>query len=151
MSRHVCLAALLLATPTTAAVAAQPRARRAAAACLRYGPDTVAITGRLTRHLFYGAPGFREDPVHDEREPGFYLHLARPVCAVAGSRDTGDEARRGVRRVQLVLDSAGYVRLRPFLGRRVILRGTLFGAFTGHHHAPLLLDVLTPVQPENTH
>jgi hypothetical protein len=30
--------------------------------------------------------------------------------------------------------------LRPRLGQRVVLRGTLFAAFTGHHHAPLLLQ-----------
>jgi hypothetical protein len=26
------------------------------------------------------------------------------------------------------------------------LRGTLFGAITAHHHAPIFLDVLKPVQ-----
>jgi hypothetical protein len=121
-----------------------------AAACLRYGPDTVAITGRLARHVFYGAPGFGEDPAHDEPEPAFYLELARPVCTVAGEPESGDEARRGVRRVQLLLDSKGYASLRPFLGRRLTLRGTLGGAITGHHHAPLLLEVVKPAQPVGT-
>ena len=117
------------------------------AACLRYGPATTRITGTLARHMFYGAPGFGEDPKHDEQETGFYLDLPAPVCTLAG-RDEYDRPLERVRRVQLVLNSAGYARLRPYLGKRVTLRGTLFGASTGHHHAPILLDVAKPVEVE---
>lgn len=112
--------------------------------CLPYGPNAVNVTGTLVRLTFYGAPGFGEDPAHDKKERGFYLEVTVPVCTIAG-RDDVDRPLENVRRVQLVLDSAGYARLRPFLGKRVTLRGTLFGASTGHHHAPLLLDVFTPV------
>jgi hypothetical protein len=117
----------------------------AAPGCLPYGPDTVSITGTLARHMFYGAPGFGEDPEHDAKETGFYLELPAPACTHAG-QDYTDPPLTGVRLVQLVLDAGGYARLRPFLGQRVTLRGTLFGAITGHHHAPILLDVLKPVQ-----
>ncbi len=133
-----------------ALVAARPSAPPPFAArreCLRYGPDTVSITGKLARHTFYGAPGFGEDPKHDEKETGFYLDLPTPVCTLAG-RDEVDRPLDDVRRVQLVLDAEGYARLRPFLGKRVTLRGTLFGAITGHHHAAILLDVLKPVRVE---
>jgi hypothetical protein len=132
---------------TLVLVAALASARSPLAArgdCLRYGPNAVSITGTLARHTFYGAPGFGDDPAHDEKEPGFYLDLTVPICTVAG-RDDVDRPLESVRRVQLVLDSAGYARLRPFLGKRVTLSGTLFGASTGHHHAPILLDVFTPV------
>ena len=112
------------------------------AGCLRYEPDTVSITGRLARHVFYGAPGYGEDPKRDELEPGFYLDLPRPVCAVQA--ESPNDRRSGVRRIQLLLDSAGYARLRPSLGRVMTLRGTLSGSITGHHHALLLLDVLKP-------
>ena len=115
--------------------------------CLRYGPDPVSITGKLARHTFYGAPGFGEDPKHDHKETGFYLDLQNPVCTIAGGDDS-DRALDGVHRVQLVLDADGYARLRPFLGKRVTLRGTPFGAITAHHHAPILLDVLKPVRVE---
>jgi hypothetical protein len=108
------------------------------------GPDPVSITGTLARHTFYGAPGFGEDQRTTRRRP-FYLDLAAPVCTAAG-RDEYDRPLKSVRRVQLVLDQAGYDRLRPFLGKRVTLRGTLFGAITAHHHAPLLLDVVKPVE-----
>jgi hypothetical protein len=118
--------------------------------CLAYAPDTVRITGKLTRHMFYGAPNFGEDPKHDAREPGFYLDLARPICTLMGVADSGDEAKAKIDRVQLILDQPGYARLRPFLGRTITLRGTLVGAITGHHHAPVLLEVLRPVDPRST-
>jgi hypothetical protein len=94
--------------------------------------------------MYYGAPGFGEDPKHDKKEVGYYLDLAVPLCVLPGS----DIARSGVRRIQLVLDEDGYSRLRPLVGKRVTLRGTLFGAITGHHHTPVLLNVITPVRVE---
>ncbi|MDQ6736140.1 MAG: DUF4431 domain-containing protein [Gemmatimonadota bacterium] len=116
-----------------------------ASGCMRYEPDTVRITGRLTRQMFYGAPGFGEDPKHDEKEMGFYLHVAAPVCTAASN---DNDAKTNVRLVQLVLDSAGYASLRPFLGKSVTLRGTLFAAVSGHHHAPILLSVAKPARVE---
>jgi hypothetical protein len=133
-------ALIFIAAVTSASPAFAARDR-----CLPYGPDIVSITGTLVRRVFYGAPGFGEDPQHDQKETGFYLDLAIPMCTLAG-RDDADRPLESVRRVQLVLDSAGYARLRPVLGKRVTLRGTLFGAITAHHHAPVLLDVLKPVQ-----
>lgn len=47
----------------------------------------------------------------------------------------------GVDALQLVLTTAQYNVLRPALGSRVRLRGSLFEAHTGHHHTPVLLRV----------
>jgi hypothetical protein len=44
-----------------------------------------------------------------------------------------------VRRIQLVLDSAGYAHFESRLKTEVTVRGQLFSAHTMHHHAPLLL------------
>jgi hypothetical protein len=113
--------------------------------CLHFEPDTVQLTGRLERRMYYGPPNFGEDPAHDAKEVGLYLALAAPVCAAGGGDPELDTPQRSVRRVQLVLDSAGYAQMRPLVGQRVRLRGTLFAAHTGHHHTPILLTVLTPV------
>ena len=137
----------LLVAASAGGFTAQPSAR---GACLRYEPDTVRLTGRIERHMYYGPPNFGEDPAHDEKEVGFYLGLAEPVCAEGGQYPELNDPRRGVRRVQLVLDSAGYARLRPHLGQRVTLRGTLFASHTGHHHTPILLVVSQPVRMERT-
>jgi hypothetical protein len=129
-------------------LAARPlTAQSQRAACFRYGPDTVRITGTLNRHMYYGAPGYGEDPKRDEKEIGFYLDLSTPACTVAGSDDI-DVAKKNIRRIQLVLDQRGYDALRPFLRKKVTLRGTLFGAITGHHHTPALLSVPQPAHVE---
>jgi len=138
----------LLVTALVASLAVSPlSAQTQSARCLRYEPDTVRISGTLNRHMYYGAPGFGEDPKHDKKEIGFYLDLSIPLCTVAGSEDI-DVATKNVRRVQLVLDQRGYDTLRPFLGKRVTLRGTLFGAINGHHHTPVLLSVVQPADVE---
>jgi hypothetical protein len=106
--------------------------------CLHYEPDTITLSGQLTRRTFFGAPGFGEDPKHDEKETGYYLSLPHNVCTVA-THD--DEAHKGVHLVQLVLDSAGYAHLRPYIGKTVSINGTLLAATTGHHHTEVLLRV----------
>jgi Domain of unknown function (DUF4431) len=115
-----------------------------AAPCLRYEPDTVALTGTLSRRTEPGPLNYESVPAGDEPETYFYLDLARPVCTIgAADSESANGAATGVRQVQLVLKQAGYDRLRPYLRRHqvVMLRGTLFAAITGHHHAPLLLTV----------
>jgi hypothetical protein len=112
--------------------------------CLRYEPDTVAIAGILTRKTFPGRPSYESVKEGDEPETGFYLEVPIPVCTIASPDSASDNngSLHDIRLVQLVLDSAGYARLKPRLGRQVTLRGTLFAAFTGHHHAPMLLRVV---------
>ncbi len=118
-------------------------AQERGAPCLPYEPDTVAISGSLARKTFPGRPNYESIKDGDEPETGYYLELRAPVCTIGSPDSTEDNnaSLQGIRLVQLVLDSAGYDRLRPHLGRRVALRGTLFAAITGHHHAPLLLRV----------
>jgi hypothetical protein len=112
--------------------------------CLRYEPDTVAVTGILTRVTFPGPPNYESIKDGDEPETGFYLRLEAPICTTA-SPDSADNngALQDVRLVQLVLDQAAYAHLRPHLGRRITLHGSLFAAVTGHHHAPLLLQAVS--------
>lgn len=144
---RLCLAALFVAgcgnAPETGAGESAPNAVTSTLAdgdsgCLRYGPETVSITGTLERRTYPGAPGYGEGS-DDEPETGFYLVPSTTVCTVQGA-DPGDEPRRDIRLVQLVLDFAGYASGRPLLGARVRATGTLMGAQTGHHHAPLLLN-----------
>ena len=124
---------------------ARPLTAQQPPTCLSYEPDTVRVSGTLARHMYYGAPGYGEDPKHDAKELGFYLDLSAPICMSAGGDDV-NAAKSGIRRIQLVLDEQGYAQLRPFLGKRITLRGTLFGAITGHHHTPVLLTVSEPVR-----
>src|SRR4051794_26009327 len=108
------ISALMLAAPCIGA-------QDTRSPCFRYEPDTVQVSGTLTRHVYNGAPGYGEDPKHDEKEVGFYLDLPASICMAPGADDV-DVAKTGIRRIQLVLDQHGYARLRPLLGKRITLR-----------------------------
>ena len=122
------------------------RSRVDVAPCKAY-EDSSTVTGKLSRRTFPGRPNYESISSGDERETGFYLTLQQPICARASlpdSRDASVEPRDSVRVIQLVLDSIGYARLRPHLASNVTVRGTMFSSFTGHHHAELLLQPVTP-------
>ncbi len=107
------------------------------------------MSGVLRRLTFPGPPNYEDVRTGDEPETGFYLEPATPLCASGGAEEAIGGPRADVRLVQLVVDSAGYAALRPALGRAVDLRGTLFPSHTGHHHAPVLLDVVKPAQAQS--
>ena len=109
--------------------------------CLSYEPDTVRIAGTLRQITYPGRPNYESIANGDEPETGYYLVLAKEVCTKGDSSSSDAYPVSHVDTVQLVLDSAGYVRLRPSLGTTTTLSGTLFAAQTGHHHAPILLQV----------
>jgi len=110
------------------------------AQCLSYGPEIVSVSGQLERHTFPGRPNYESVENGDEAETGFYLKLAHPVCTLGDAQSPDAYPQEGVTSIQLVLDQEGYEELRPLLGMQLNLRGKLFAAHTGHHHAPLLLE-----------
>ena len=114
--------------------------QQALATCLSYTSAGTTIGGVLEQHTFPGRPNFEDIRAGDEPETGFYLSLATPVC-ISGSTSAQDAPPlNGVTRVQLVFDHGGYEALRPFLGKFISVKGVLFAAHTGHHHAPLLMQ-----------
>ena len=118
------------------------------APCLPFEPETITVTGRLTRETYPGPPNYESVDSGDTAEDGFYLTPAVPLCFGAVPTDELNASDSGVGHLQLVLDSLGYERFRPHLGRTVAARGTALSAHTGHHHAPVLIQVLGgPLDP----
>lgn len=116
-----------------------------ASQCLKYEPVVVSLHGKLERMVFPGRPNYESITGGDEPEAYFYLRLPASICVgSADSDNSADEAKSGIRLVQLLLDEDGYKRLRPLLGHSVTVKGTLEGAMSGHHHAPVLLKVSQP-------
>jgi hypothetical protein len=114
----------------------------AQAECLKYEPEVVTVSGKLVRKTFAGPPNYESVKAGDAPETGFYLALKRPICAIASQGSEDNESTTNVSLVQLVLDARGYEQLRPLLGKSVTIKGSLFSAHTGHHHAPLLLNFM---------
>jgi hypothetical protein len=108
---------------------------------LDYEPSVVSLKGKLVVKRYYGPPNFGENPKTDEKEDMPVLLLSEPVN-VRGKNESGpaaidDESVKNVREMALVLRMPH----KNLIGRTVIIKGTLFHAFTGHHHTAVLMDV----------
>jgi len=104
---------------------------------LHYGPEKVALTGRVVYRTFYGPPNYGANPKTDSRETQDILLLDSSVDVIATGNDPTDQTERKVMRITLVVDHS----IKHLIGKRVIIEGTLFHAHTGHHHTKVLMDV----------
>ncbi len=120
----------------------------AAAACIDVRqPDPLSFTGTLSYQVFPGPPNYENIKKGDKPEHAYILKLDQQICA------TGDEFLDGKEmfdQVQLLSgDSSPTGRAAPqslqgFDGKRVVVSGKSgFGAQTGHHHAPLLMTLVS--------
>ncbi len=116
------------------------------AACYAYSPAIVKLSGRLERLTFAGPPNYEDVRNGDQPETGFYLSLRTAVCTTGDETSSDAHPESSVVRIQLVLDKPGYDALRPFIGKRVSIKGMLFSAHTGHHHARVLMDKISFAQ-----
>lgn len=104
--------------------------------------EVVTISGKIGRETFYGAPGYGENPATDQKEQPFLLILDNPIDVIGDQNpeDDSKESKSGITKIQLIFDDHA-IDMNRFMGSYVQLTGTLFGAHTGHHHTPVLMDV----------
>ncbi len=115
--------------------------------CLSYDTDSVRLTGTISKKTFPGPPNYKSIRKGDQPETYWVLHLPSPVCTKA----SGDnEAEGGVTDLQLILTRKQYALYKKFVGRhaRVTVRGKLSHAITGHHHTPVLMEVVNITVPQ---
>lgn len=118
----------------------------AQAKCVPYAPAVVTLTGQLESKTYPGRPNYYSIAEGDEPETGFYLAVSSPICAAdevtspKGPRKPKHWPETNIPLVQLVLDQQGYAELRPYIGKSIRVKGTLFEWISAHHHTPLLLD-----------
>jgi Domain of unknown function (DUF4431) len=120
----------------------------ASAACLDVRQtQPLVFTGSLSRPVFPGPPNYEDVKKGDKPERAYIIKLDAPICAA------GDEfldSSQSFDTVQLLVDdsaknsSALSSRLAQLAGKRVEVTGKSgFGAQTGHHHAPLLMTLVS--------
>jgi Domain of unknown function (DUF4431) len=108
-------------------------------ACLKYEPEIVTLVGVTTRQTFPGPPNYESVKNGDRPERCWLLRLPRPVCVrPSNPADDIQEAESGVTLLQIIIPD--YKSVRPLLGRKVRIIGTLMHAITGHHHTKVLID-----------
>jgi hypothetical protein len=107
------------------------------------------FAGTLQREMFYGPPGFGEDTTTDEKEPCYILHLD-PLILFRDTIQANDVGLRGdtcgydtIKTIQVRFDPESNVNgrnLRNEVGKKITITCTLYGAFSGHHHAAALTE-----------
>jgi hypothetical protein len=124
--------ALLLACASTAAA-------EKAAPCLTYSGE-VTLRGVLARRTYPEQPNYESIAKGDAKATYFFISPRDPFYVAPGG-DEYEPAVQGVTSVQIVLSGKkDSYRLRPFLGKEVDCRGSLFHAISGHNHSPVLLS-----------
>lgn len=132
--------AMLFAGINAAMGQAKPRA-----GCLSYEPVVVTLRGKLVRKTFPGPPNYQSIHRGDTPETAWILELSTPACVNPDPVQPDlNPALDDVRSVQLVFRGEVEVKEQHNLwGKTVIIKGTLFGAHTGHHHADAILTIVS--------
>ncbi len=106
---------------------------------LTYEPTIVELKGKLVVKTFFGPPNFGENPKTDTKDRSWILSLDKPINVRATSETDPilGPSIENVGELQLVLQ----IPHRKFIGKKIIVKGTLFHAHTGHHHTDVLMDV----------
>jgi hypothetical protein len=111
--------------------------------CLSYVGETT-LEGQLVRKKFPGPPNCESITVEGRREIFWLIKLDQPVCVDKDPADQDglNDAIKAVEEVQLVLTAEQYGKYADRIGHHVTVSGTLFRAISGHHHTPLLMEII---------
>lgn len=112
-------------------IALAPLATSAVATCLKPNVEGQSAQGQLAIGRARDAAGRPETP--------YILRLASNACLDANNRD---EAVRRARTIHIFpADEKLRAALRRLVGKTVVVRGSPSFAHTGHHHAPIVMQV----------
>jgi Domain of unknown function (DUF4431) len=106
--------------------------------CLSYNQQSTTLRGIVTQQTFFGPPNFGETPEIDKRETQSVLMLAEPICVTASDDEDAEQNQ-----LQVTLVPRIKISLKALDGKQVKVTGKLFHAHTGHHHTPLLLELVS--------
>lgn len=105
-----------------------------------YGPAISVLQGTLYEATFVKETGEIVDDTDTgttQVEKEFVLLLKRPISVNADTTEGFNDAQTNITQVQLVPVPTN---ARAYLNRRVKVTGKLWGAQTGHHYTPVLIQ-----------
>lgn len=106
-----------------------------------YGPAVSVLYGTLYEAAFVKQTGVTEEELEADTTPverEVVLLLKRPVTVTGGNKDAFEPDQTNITQVQLVPAPGN---ARAYLNRRVKVTGKLWGAQTGHHFTPVVIEV----------
>lgn len=107
-----------------------------------FEPSVSTIEGILITRMYYGPPGYGENPDTDAQEHPFILQLDDPIQVIAQEGDINNSDRSEVTEIQVVpMNQEDIELVNQYIDKRIIIQGTLFLAHTGHHHTDVLMQV----------
>lgn len=111
-----------------------------------FEPSISEIKGLLTINSFYGPPNYGDTPDQDKIERVWILVLENPINVhqLKPDLDEGDSnsTQYNIDRIQLSVGKHNN-ELEKYKGKEITLKGTFWGANTGHHFTPVLMNVIT--------
>lgn len=109
------------------------------ARCLSYGPSQVTVVGTLDSRTLPGAPNYVSVARGDYPETVLILRLEKAACVTGDpTSQMNRKSHSGLSEIQL---SVAADKVRSLVGKKVRASGTLFGAHSGHHRTPVVLQV----------
>ena len=107
--------------------------------------NEVRIGGWITKRTYAGPPNYQSIQSGDMPETIHVLHMDKPACVHPAQTDLENEAADNIGEAQLVVMERGSFKAASrLIGRHVWVTGRFFSAHSGHHHTPVLLEVINP-------
>jgi len=110
--------------------------------CLRYSGAPISLQGKVTLRTFFGPPDWGETPATfktDTLETQAILKLDTAICVDADPAQHAD-AEQDQKDITLVLyhNTKSFL---PYVGKHVVVEGSLGASPTGHYHTDLMIEV----------
>ncbi|WP_296150566.1 hypothetical protein [uncultured Flavobacterium sp.] len=116
-----------------------------------YEPMHSEIIGTLVLDHFFGPPGYGETPEMDRVESAWVLELEAPINVIQNNSEleegNSNYSKFNIDRVQLSGHGSG-IDMQFFKNKKVNASGILWGAYSGHHYAPILMTLQQITQNE---
>lgn len=97
--------------------------------------NSSTIEGQLTVRLFYGPPGYGENPKTDKRLYPFVLHMEEEIDIIALEDDIHNSDKFNIREIQIIPKNKEQTDiLYEYVNKPIKVKGTLFEAVLGHAH-----------------
>ena len=68
----------------------------------QYDPSVSVVSGTLTTEMFYGAPGYGENPKTDKQEHPYLLILEKPINVFSTEKDGPNTTKNNISKIQLI-------------------------------------------------
>ena len=104
-----------------------------------YEPAQGEIIGTIIQKMYYGPPGYGEDPKNDPKVYPYLLKTDTPNDFISDGKDPTNSTEKGIAELQIFLENEK-IDLKNFLHKKVKIKGTFSHAVSGGHHTKVLIN-----------